>query len=383
MGKSISILIAQYWPEFNDGRIQRMQGLYQYLHRYDCNVKILSLGTEEDLSSQTNIKFFSRALKAEKQFAKRLQLAEKNKSILNFVKAILKFAGYPDRYIFDILLNYRKIKTALKGDSCTIISSPVFSTLVCSKMAKQKVIIDLRDLFVGNPTFKRINFLDRLYFYYCLKQADEVWVTTREAKAQLDKFENVVVVRNGLSEEKLAVLNSVKQNLINYSSSDEIILCYFGNLGGKRQFENEFTKLASLLGVQLKLFGELATEFTDSLGSIYFGRLEWKEMCKEMLNADVLVACISDDEHAQYAIPGKIYDYIATGKPILLLAPRNSASEQYLAEINYLHIRLDPCETISPAKLLELSNLRELKPVIVAREEEFSRSRVINQLLNY
>ena len=59
-------------------------------------------------------------------------------------------------------------------------------------------------------------------------------------------------------------------------------------------------------------------------------RIPFAALFAELQKAHVLLAVIS--EHMTYSVPYKIYDYMAAGRPILALAPRDSALHELLVD---------------------------------------------------
>jgi hypothetical protein len=59
-------------------------------------------------------------------------------------------------------------------------------------------------------------------------------------------------------------------------------------------------------------------------------RIPFKALFAELQRAHLLLAVVS--EHMTYSTPYKVYDYMASGRPILGLAPRDAALHELLAE---------------------------------------------------
>jgi glycosyltransferase involved in cell wall biosynthesis len=55
-------------------------------------------------------------------------------------------------------------------------------------------------------------------------------------------------------------------------------------------------------------------EFTE-----YKGFLPYKDMLKEMMNADFLLVCATEKRH----VPGKLFEYLRTGIPVIAFGHDN------------------------------------------------------------
>jgi glycosyltransferase involved in cell wall biosynthesis len=64
-------------------------------------------------------------------------------------------------------------------------------------------------------------------------------------------------------------------------------------------------------------------------------RIPFSALFAELQGAHVLLAVVSD--HMTYSVPYKIYDYMAAGRPILALAPRDAALYELLADSDAGH----------------------------------------------
>ncbi len=62
----------------------------------------------------------------------------------------------------------------------------------------------------------------------------------------------------------------------------------------------------------------------------YKGFLPYKEMLKELMSASYLLVCASEKRH----VPGKLFEYLRTGKPIIAFGDDNEEVKQILEETN-------------------------------------------------
>jgi glycosyltransferase involved in cell wall biosynthesis len=62
----------------------------------------------------------------------------------------------------------------------------------------------------------------------------------------------------------------------------------------------------------------------------YKGFLPYNEMLKEMMNADYLLVCATEPRH----VPGKLFEYLRTGKPIIAFGDGNEEVKKFLTDAN-------------------------------------------------
>ena len=74
------------------------------------------------------------------------------------------------------------------------------------------------------------------------------------------------------------------------------------------------------------------SKLKNSLNNV--GYLSHLEANAEMQNSDVLLMTNFPDESSKGIIPGKIFEYLATGKPILSFGPKESDVKKILDETN-------------------------------------------------
>lgn len=372
----IQIFIANYKPEFSDGRVQRVMALEEHLRSKGIAHQVISFGS---ISHETvdEIKLRSFILK---YFLRNHDQIKKTKSIIslksflyNKLRILITRISVPDIYVYDVLLNYRKVKKIPKPGATVILSVPWFSALLFSRIFRNNyLILDFRDLYIDNPLFQNFSMLDRFVFKHGLRNANEIWVTTAPAKNKIletDTTKVVKVVPNGVSESVIK-----KIHLANQMSSDEKLnlrMGYFGNLGGQRQFTKFFENCIRSNYVSVVGAGNFDAAHAEIFGQQYLGFLDKDELYSNINTCDVIIVCITKDEHSDYAIPAKIYEALCFGRPILLNAPLNSAAQQLLESLRYpfLIVSGDDCPTFD-----EISSLAANSPIpiIYNRNDQFN-----------
>lgn len=89
--------------------------------------------------------------------------------------------------------------------------------------------------------------------------------------------------------------------------------------------------------IQIRFIGTVENEILQYLNSIglkdfveVVGFLPYKEMIKEIIDADILLVCSSEPRH----VPGKLFEAMRTGNPIIAFGKNNDEVKKILQESN-------------------------------------------------
>jgi glycosyltransferase involved in cell wall biosynthesis len=89
--------------------------------------------------------------------------------------------------------------------------------------------------------------------------------------------------------------------------------------------------------VRIKFVGTIDGEIVKSISSAgldpytdYLGFLPYKKMLAEICNADFLLVCATEPRH----VPGKLFEYLKAGKPIIAYGDNNEEVKRILEESN-------------------------------------------------
>ena len=124
----IHIIILNYKPDFNDGRVSRVSSLVDYLADKNKIINIYSLSGESNISQNGNVKHFQIKypglgfISLNKVTGKELSARAK---LTKYISKIL----YPDRYVLGSILIYKKLSKELSDNDTIFISVPWFSIL--------------------------------------------------------------------------------------------------------------------------------------------------------------------------------------------------------------------------------------------------------------
>lgn len=345
--RSIHLLILNYEPQFSDGRIIRIKALANYLVNKSKKVFLYSL-SDVQRRKQNNglthieIKYPGMGLLSiptmENENIK--LIARSFHKLLSFISNLL----YPDRFLFSIPKVYFWIRKEVKMSDTVFISVPWFSAMLltlfpCWGKKSVQVILDYRDLWVNNPIFAKGVLQKTLAEWIenaALKKCSAVSVTT---PAAVEYFKNkgvkAILVSNGISNQDSIEIADVKE-----MKYEPFKIGYFGNLGNQRDC-TLLLKAIIDLKFNLVVYGKLDDSHLSICGPNYFGCVDRKESLLKAAKCAFLLVVIRKSENSDYAIPGKVYEYILLNKPILIYCPYDAVVLDYLKQISYPHFHIE------------------------------------------
>ena len=288
-------------------------------------------------------------------------------TLYDLMKTAVSLIRWPDRDWLWIPRAYIYAKGLAKNgqyDGMITVSHPYSSHLIGKKIKKRfpsvKWLVDIGDPFafaVEMPMnnfclYRKLNYISEKTVF---EQADSVSVTNeRTAERYIEFFgqhnsKKIHIIGPLIEFDLLSIqLNS------SIKKSDEISLMFAGNLINPVRKPDIFLSWA--LGLLIAWNGRKPKMFFDIYGDSaidlqkylpmgkYFeclrlhGQVAKKDVVDAMKRADILINCgnITD-----YQLPSKIYEYMATGKPIInfVLNPRDTslhAMRNYPSVLNVL-----------------------------------------------
>jgi glycosyltransferase involved in cell wall biosynthesis len=243
------------------------------------------------------------------------------------------------RAINELLVAFKLWSMSSKAEAnITLITLPsallLLPIVVFRKPAK--LVIDVRDAvwtYFKKGTFK--GFLGSLLgslFSVAAKKADLVSVTNSYEAASVQSVAGVkaVVVANGISNAKVEGLESIKLKALH----SKVNVTYIGNVGIAQEldiligFSKCYYRSAEVNvvgdGAMLRILsGTCIDKGVSNL--IFHGSVPSDKVSAYMSKADILFAQIGDNFKS--AIPTKIFEYIASGRRVLLGLPEGPAKQ--------------------------------------------------------
>lgn len=131
--------------------------------------------------------------------------------------------------------------------------------------------------------------------------------------------------------------------------TDKFTITYTGSLYGRRNPSSLFAAIEKLISsnkvdpnkIHLRFVGRFGNEVEQMYDSASFAnsieRISYVAHHKSieyLFQSDALLLIVDESKESEEIVPGKVYEYIGTGKPLIAIAPNNSAIAKLMIETN-------------------------------------------------
>jgi len=287
-----------------------------------------------------------------------------------------------DKFEFSVYKFYKAAKTIIgKNDITTIIISvpPVSVMKICIKLKKRfpntKIILDYRDSWVipallNNMTIKGKR--SRCIEKKSITLADGVVFISPSMKKEYDNYYNIsnksILLTNGFNSSP----NIIPKAKLKRETDKVVKIGYFGKMHiGNKDYFRDIRKFFDFLKKSneafksqflLHSFGYISGEYEKWEKEIpfkYCGVVKSDMVQTLMSDYDFLLLYHSESVRAEEVLTSKVFEYILSKKPIIVLGPKNMVDARNLIENNNLGIFIN-IEDESDIKY-KLNYLYELK----------------------
>jgi len=232
--------------------------------------------------------------------------------------------------------------------STIITTGPPHSVHFIGKYAKGKSgvhwIADFRDPWTGiyyNQILPRTNFakrIDKKMEASVLEHADEVIAVTPSQAANLYhiKKRDYRLITNGFDHKDFEDIVR-KPN-----GTPHHVIRHIGNIGEAAipvSFLLAIKELRKKIQLKVEFIGDVhrrLPEIVDQLGlqnTVFFEEYQPHQIAIEkMCNADILLLSIPAVEYNRHHIPGKLFEYLKSGSPVLILGPTDGDAAKIIAD---------------------------------------------------
>ena len=415
-----ALIITYYWPPSGGGGVQRWLKFAKYLPQFgwqpviftpenpDFNIKDESL--TKDVSADTEVlklpiwepyQLFEKVT-GKKTPAQGLTNLKQSKSLLTKAAMWIRgnvFIPDPKRYWVKPAVKFLKEIIETNNIDVVVTTGPPHSMhLIGLQLQKQLGVCwvaDFRDPWSKWDMLDNFN-LSRLARWQhkrlehnVLRQADEViTVSTTWAEEFAGIYErNYHVITNGFDEEDF-------DHYKRQSNSDKFIISHFGLLNAFRNPEVLWQVLEELLNenleIELHLYGMIEPQIIALLqtyttlwrNTVVKPPVSHDEVLRAYQEADVLLLLLNHSENAKGHLPGKLFEYLATDRPILALGPPASDASAIIQKT----------QTGATINWADYSGMKEYLMALIDRPgafnshadevAKFSRARLTDQLVN-
>lgn len=234
-------------------------------------------------------------------------------------------------------------------------------------------LADLRDPWTEiyyNQELLRTDFAKRKDYkleQLCLKNADKIVVVSEDIKRHFganrkEILEKIHVIPNGFDEadflkvksEELRVKSEVESGKLRDESLKYKMISYVGNLGEQYPVEGFLEAFSEIVKKdsdwKLQFVGNchngvktLVEKLNLSKSVVFVPYVNHSEAIDFMIKARILLLIIPEIENNKGILTGKLFEYLATGNPILNIGPKDGDAAAILKE-NAISVTLNPSE---------------------------------------
>jgi len=369
------LIITYYWPPSGGGGVQRWVKFAKYLSRLGYKPFVLTVdpkyatypqlddSLKNDIPEEVEV-FYTKAYDPFALYKKVSSNKEvpyggfANTQKLDFKEKVLRFIR-GNFFIPDPRRGWNRfaVKAATKiiseNQIDTIITSspPHSSQLIGLKLKKQlgiKWIADLRDpwtdIFYNKLLYQRrfSVYLNKMLERKVLQGADKVLTVSEDLKRLFcEKTDNIqtriAVIPNGYDNDDFKKVNLIRD-------PESFYISYVGTISNEYPiygFISALTMLDKEIRAKLKLrfVGKLATDHFNKLVKAgleenieLLGYVQHSRAIDYMFSSDMLLLVIPDIKNNKGILTGKLFEYLASKRPILLLGPTDGDAAKIVNE---------------------------------------------------
>ncbi|PRZ27884.1 glycosyltransferase family 4 protein [Flavobacterium granuli] len=368
------LIITYYWPPAGGPGVQRWLKFVKYLPDFGIQpvvyipenptYPIIDQNLVEEVSDKAIVvkhkifepyqlaSFFSKA--KTKKISSGIFPNKKKQSLLD--KTFLWIRGnlfIPDARVFWVTPSVAYLeKYIIENNIDTIITSgPPHSLHLIGLELKQKMDLkwfaDFRDpwttigyhksLLLSNYAAKKHKALE----HQVLNSADTIIVTSKTTKTEFEAITTkpIAVITNGFDVEKVAT-----QTL-----DTKFSLAHIGSFLSERNPLILWESLVELideipdfkLHLELKLIGAISQEVLDTIAKFglnpylnNLGYVSHAEAVAHQRKSQILLLIEIDSEDTKSIIPGKLFEYMVSNRPIIAIGPKDSDFEEIISNTN-------------------------------------------------
>lgn len=374
MDKKKVLIITYYWPPAGGPGVQRWLKFVKYLPDFDIepilyipenpNYPILDASLNSEVSKDLIIlkhpikepyklaSLFSK--KASSSISKGIIPVQKKQSLIQ--KLLLYIRG--NFFIPDARIGWVKPSVTFLSDyidenniTTIITTGPPHSVHLIGKQLKERLgvewLADFRDPWTTIGYHKKLKLSKaskekhKALEKEVLNGADKIIVTSHVTKTEFESLTKrpISVITNGYDNESVGPV----------TLDDKFSISHIGSLLSERNPEVLWQVLRDLIGeldgfkddFQLNFIGFLSDNIIESLKKYNLtnyidniGYVSHKEAIKFQKKSQVLLLIEINSEDTKCIVPGKLFEYMVSNRPIISIGPKGSDVEKIIKETN-------------------------------------------------
>ncbi|WP_245590651.1 glycosyltransferase family 4 protein [Adhaeribacter aquaticus] len=370
------LFITYYWPPSGGAGVQRCLKFVKHLPEFGITPTIVTVSEKEasypvlDRSLEADIPAGVRVIRTSTsepfEFYKKLTgrkeipyggfaNEKKDSSVQKFFKFLRGNLFIPDARVGWNKYAIKACSELLANEKfeAIITTSPPHSTqligLTLQKKFGVKWIADLRDPWTDIYYYKDLQHTawakkkDAEYEKAVIENATNLLVTSSDTKRLLlakspdIKTKKIKVIPNGYDEEDFQYLSQPPQ--------DAFLITYTGTITETYNIEaflKAFALVASRhqdIAYKLRFVGKISDEIKNQIeatGLLHLTEIvpfvPHNESVRYLMNTTILLMGIPDVENNYCILPGKLFEYLASNKPIICIGPIHSDADKIIDE---------------------------------------------------
>jgi glycosyltransferase involved in cell wall biosynthesis len=368
------LFITYYWPPSGKASLHWPLKIMKHLPKYDWQPIVLTVEEDtfsqqdetlsEDISPELKViraksyepfniykKFIGK--KEDDQLVASETISKSNRSLSHRISIWLRMNLFiPDARVgwyFPAIKAARKLINDEKIDAIVSVGPPHSTHLIGKKMSKKlniphvPVFIDPWVDIIYYKDFKRSKItlsIDNHLEKTVLQNAKAIVFVTETMK-------NDYTIKYNFIEGKSNVLywgyneEDFERIIVKKEQKEEKVFVHAGNIFSYQNPPNFWKQIKKEIergnNIRIKFIGTVDPEIKKSIAeeglneiTEYCGFLPYNEMLKNISEADFLLVCASEPRH----VPGKLFEYLRTGNPIIAFGNNNEEVKQILDNSN-------------------------------------------------
>ena len=413
------LVITYYWPPSGGSGVQRWLKFVKYFRDFGIEPIVLTVAPEfgalpnldESLENEIPLGIEVHKTDANSPFGfyKKIKkgavpnsgfVGERKANIADYLFRFIRGNFFiPDARIGWNKFALEKARELIQLHAIDIVitSSPPHSTQLIGLQLKKefnlKWLADLRDPWTEiyyNKLLFRTSWAKKIDYGYeqaCLQNADTLIVVSEDIKRRFGEaretiLEKIHVIPNGFDEEDFSSEQIKNEDKKKYIS-------YVGNLGLQYPIEDFLKTFSELVKVdpqwRIRFVGNVSDVVNTEIQKLglekwveFIPYVEHKKAVEYMINSDLLLLIIPNTENNKGILTGKLFEYIATGNPIIYIGPEDGDAVDIMKR-NTVYIALNSKEkkVVLEFILNSSSNKLEVNP---SSKNTFSRKKLTGEV---